>query len=546
MPSIKGTSSVSDPRARSKALKATRFPKNFSKKVNLEKVNKAVLTQWVEQKVTSILGFDDEIVSSTAINLFLPSEGGNPDPRRAQLDLVGFLGEDESASFAKELWSLLLEAESSTSGIPRTLLEQKKKELSQQKISAMPPMMRPAQQQQQQPAAARHRNPEMNRFVQEAARRAQAARQIMMEGAPDGGPPAVREGDPVPIPVSPPSHPFDQQMQAQSSRATKTVPSCKGTADPSEDDRKMAPRDENRGRSDVPAGLPPLPRDSDHGPPRAHGGRNNEDSRSRRPYASRSSRSRSMDRGGDGGGGRRRDDDWRRSDDRRRDEMQNRDEDRMRRGGGGGPRDTRPRRYYDDDDEMEELERRLAVLKKRFIKRGNDRAIDEEMEDVKDRLYELERRRRRRRREREEEYRRRKRRDQRRSRSSDSDSDTDTRRRRGSRSPEAPPDRRRRSGSSDSDRSRRSASSESSVSSRSSSSSGSDDSYGRRRKEKSPSEEPKGQRKSPSEERKRKRSPSEERKTDRSRSGGRDDRRRRSSSHSDASSSADSYSDDSR
>ena len=89
MPSVKGTASVADSRARQKALKKTKFPRNFGKTVILENVNKPVLTQWIEQKITSILGFEDEIVSSTAINLFLPSDSASPDPRKAQLDLTG-------------------------------------------------------------------------------------------------------------------------------------------------------------------------------------------------------------------------------------------------------------------------------------------------------------------------------------------------------------------------------------------------------------------------------------------------------------------------
>jgi hypothetical protein len=50
---------------------------------------------------------EDEIVSSTAVHLFLP--GGEDrgevaamevDPRRAQLDLASFLGEKEAAKFS--------------------------------------------------------------------------------------------------------------------------------------------------------------------------------------------------------------------------------------------------------------------------------------------------------------------------------------------------------------------------------------------------------------------------------------------------------------
>ena len=133
MPSIKGTASVADARERSKTLKSTKFPANFSKKVKLGKISIPVMTQWIDQKITSILGFEDEIVSSTAVNLFLPSDGSTPDPKRAQLDLVGFLGEAEAAMFAMELWTLMVETQEGASGIPRTLLEEKKKEIAQQK-----------------------------------------------------------------------------------------------------------------------------------------------------------------------------------------------------------------------------------------------------------------------------------------------------------------------------------------------------------------------------------------------------------------------------
>ncbi|MGK3733359.1 MAG: hypothetical protein ACI90V_000195 [Bacillariaceae sp.] len=152
MPTIKGTASVTDSRARQKALRKTKFPRNFETKVLLQKVNKPVLTQWIEQKVTSLLGFEDEIVASTAINLFLPSDGTctSPDAKKAQLDLVGFLGEDSAATFSKELWSLMLEAQKSSSGIPQTLLEQKKKDMAERMNRKNNQQQQLKQQQQQQ------------------------------------------------------------------------------------------------------------------------------------------------------------------------------------------------------------------------------------------------------------------------------------------------------------------------------------------------------------------------------------------------------------
>lgn len=384
MPSIKGTSSVTDPRARSKALKATKFPSNFSTPVNLSKVNMPVLTQWIEQRVTTILGFDDEIVSSTAINLFLPSEGGSPDPRRAQLDLVGFLGEDGAASFAQELWSLLLESQSSISGIPRTLLDQKKKELSSKTAPRLPPNMQPAS----------NRNPEMNRFVQEAARRAQAAREMVEAQDP---PPAAAAAAANTIPVSP-LHPSEQAEPKQ-------PPPTR------EEDRKMSPRVDRFGRMARTPPPPSVDRPSSRG--RYEDG-------PRRPYASARS-SRSRDRGTQ-------DRMMRRGGSRSR----SREDDRRRRRGS-----RERRRYYDEDDEIQDLERRLSDLKRQGSKRRDDYALDEEIEDVKDKIYELERRRRRnRRRQEDEEYYRRKNRRRRDS--------PEVSRRRSSRSPDSEDSRRRR------------------------------------------------------------------------------------------------------
>ena len=403
MPSIKGTASVADPRARSKALKKTKFPKSFALPVQLSKVNKPVLRQWIEQRVTSILGFEDEIVSSTAINLFLPSEeGSNPDPRRAQLDLVGFLGEEESASFAKELWGLLLEAQSSGTGIPRTLLEQKKKELESQRAMAAKAASNPpsassgstgrfADQRNGAPSNARH--PEMNRFVQEAARRAQAARQLVNDAHQDRNPPpdadvaeAAANGQPTPVPVSPPPESADidpaRKMPINNSEKRGATEERHG-----DNDRKMSPRERyrNNGGNYGSASRGYYGGDETGRPDRSYGSsgyeaRNRQRRSSERPM--HQSRSRSFERmkGRD-------------YDDRDRDHS---------RGEGPRRRDGRDRyrRYRDDDHEIDELEQRLSDLKRQFSKRRDDHALDEEIEDVKDRIHELERRRSRRRKDR--------------------------------------------------------------------------------------------------------------------------------------------------
>ena len=138
MPSIKGTASIASSTAQQKQLRSTTFPTNFSSKCNINSVHRAVLTHWIENRVTEILGFEDDIVSSTAVHLFLPEANEDSgeidvDPRKAQLDLAGFLGEKEAANFATELWTMMLDAQTSPSGIPKVLVEKKKEEMRKQR-----------------------------------------------------------------------------------------------------------------------------------------------------------------------------------------------------------------------------------------------------------------------------------------------------------------------------------------------------------------------------------------------------------------------------
>ena len=231
MPTIKGTASVSDDHAMAKLLKKTQFPANFSVEVELSKVNIPVMSQWVERKITELLGFEDEIVASTAINLFLPTT--NPafdapsvppkiDPRRAQLNLAGFLGEEDAATFCKELWTLMLDAQETPTGIPRKLLEDTKKEMATR-------LQRPRS------------NPTvMNPMVREASRRAEAARQALANAQPRENVAAVMPQAAAagrnPVPVSPP-HPSEQQSPIE--------PVRRSPSPPRHEDQAHLKRDEN-------------------------------------------------------------------------------------------------------------------------------------------------------------------------------------------------------------------------------------------------------------------------------------------------------------
>ncbi|KAF0639207.1 hypothetical protein FPSE5266_09053 [Fusarium pseudograminearum] len=114
-------------------LKSTKFPVEFSQKVDMQKVNLQVMKKWIASKISDILGNEDDVVIELVFNLI---EGPRfPDIKSLQIQLTGFLDKD-TAKFCKDLWKLLLSAQSSPQGVPKELLEAKKLELMQEKIEA--------------------------------------------------------------------------------------------------------------------------------------------------------------------------------------------------------------------------------------------------------------------------------------------------------------------------------------------------------------------------------------------------------------------------
>ncbi|PWY70344.1 hypothetical protein BO94DRAFT_590259 [Aspergillus sclerotioniger CBS 115572] len=116
-----------------KLLKQTKFPPEFSRKVDMNKVNIEVMKKWIAGKISEILGNEDDVVIELCFNLL---EGSRfPDIKSLQIQLTGFLDRD-TAKFCKELWSLCLSAQENPQGVPKELLEAKKLELIQEKIEA--------------------------------------------------------------------------------------------------------------------------------------------------------------------------------------------------------------------------------------------------------------------------------------------------------------------------------------------------------------------------------------------------------------------------
>ncbi|KAF6764273.1 PWI domain-containing protein [Ephemerocybe angulata] len=134
---FKGTSAEQDRRFSDKELKlmkSMKFPVEFEKKVDTRKVNMSVIRPWVASKIVELTGFEDEVVIEYAMGLLEDEQNPNPDPRKMQIALQGFLTK-HTATFMTELWKLLVEAQEEVSGVPRTLLEQKKEELRRNRES---------------------------------------------------------------------------------------------------------------------------------------------------------------------------------------------------------------------------------------------------------------------------------------------------------------------------------------------------------------------------------------------------------------------------
>ncbi|KAJ9060099.1 hypothetical protein DSO57_1034488 [Entomophthora muscae] len=106
----RGTSCEQDSRfsdKMKKLVKTMKFPKSFSKKVNLKKVNVSVFRPWVTRRISELLGVDDDIVIEFALGIL---EQEVCDPKLAQINLTGFL-EKNAGVFVEELWELLLSAQ---------------------------------------------------------------------------------------------------------------------------------------------------------------------------------------------------------------------------------------------------------------------------------------------------------------------------------------------------------------------------------------------------------------------------------------------------
>lgn len=124
---FRGTSADQDTRFSNKMkklLKSQKFAPELDVTIDTSKVQMDVIKPWVATRVTELLGFEDEVLINFIYGML---EEKNVDGKHVQIQLTGFM-EKNTGKFMKELWSLLMSAQSNVSGIPQQFLDQKAEE----------------------------------------------------------------------------------------------------------------------------------------------------------------------------------------------------------------------------------------------------------------------------------------------------------------------------------------------------------------------------------------------------------------------------------
>lgn len=132
---FRGTSADQDTRfsnKQAKLLKSQKFPPELDHLVDITKVKMDVVRPWIANRVTELLGFEDEVLINFIYGLL---DGTNVNGKQVQISLTGFM-EKNTGKFMKELWTLLLSAQKNASGVPQQFLDAKEEETKRKKLEA--------------------------------------------------------------------------------------------------------------------------------------------------------------------------------------------------------------------------------------------------------------------------------------------------------------------------------------------------------------------------------------------------------------------------
>merc|ERR1712083_493186 len=130
---FRGTSADQDNRfsdKEKKLMKQMKFEEVLGKKVDMTKVKLDVLKPWITKRISEMLKMEDDVVVEFIFNQLEEKE---PDPRKIQINLTGFLNGKYARIFMGELWALLDSAQNSENGIPVELVNAKMDEIKTRK-----------------------------------------------------------------------------------------------------------------------------------------------------------------------------------------------------------------------------------------------------------------------------------------------------------------------------------------------------------------------------------------------------------------------------
>ncbi|KAK9280115.1 hypothetical protein L1049_013802 [Liquidambar formosana] len=132
---FRGTSADQDTRfsnKQAKLMKSQKFAPELDHLVDMTKVKMDVVRPWIANRVTELLGFEDEVLINFIYGLL---DGKDVNGKQVQISLTGFM-EKNTGKFMKELWTLLLSAQKNASGVPQQFLDAKEEETRQKKAEA--------------------------------------------------------------------------------------------------------------------------------------------------------------------------------------------------------------------------------------------------------------------------------------------------------------------------------------------------------------------------------------------------------------------------
>jgi len=127
---FRGTSADQDNRfsdKEKKLLKQMKFDESLATKIDIKKIKLDVLKPWITERIAQILGMEDDVLVEFIFNQL---DTKDPDPRKMQINLTGFVNGKNARIFMGELWSLLDSAQNTESGIPQELIDKKKEEMA--------------------------------------------------------------------------------------------------------------------------------------------------------------------------------------------------------------------------------------------------------------------------------------------------------------------------------------------------------------------------------------------------------------------------------